>query len=147
MRGLSPERLARLCRDECHNPGDARLAIAAIEIVRIRPQAFPGEPVDRLIEDPWLRFECAPDPAGCAVSFEDLEFPSLGRDTLYYARALQVETPAVNGANLHTELDAAGNAVATSPCYGDFRTARGEDCLAPVQERAWSSPIFVDATR
>lgn len=147
VRGLSPERLARLCRDECHNPGDARLAIAAIEIVRIRPQAFPGEPVDRLIEDPWLRFECAPDPAGCAVSFEDLEFPSLGRDTLYYARALQVETPAVNGANLHTELDAAGNAVATSPCYGDFRTARGEDCLAPVQERAWSSPIFVDATR
>jgi hypothetical protein len=147
VRGLSPERLARLCRNECHNPGDERHPIAAIEIVRIRPQAFPDEPVDRLVEDPWLRFECAPDPSGCAVTFEDLEFPGLGRDTLYYARALQVETPAVDGANLRTTFDAAGNATSTKPCYGDFRTAKGDDCLAPVQERAWSSPIFVDAAR
>jgi len=147
VRGLPPERLARLCRDECNNPGDTRHAIAAIEIVRIRPQAFPDEPVERLIEDPWLRFECAPDPAGCAVTFEDLQFPSLERDTLYYARALQVETPAVNGANLRTEFDAAGNAVATRPCFGDYRTPIDDECPAPVQERAWSSPIFVDVPR
>lgn len=145
VRGLPPDRLGRLCRNECHNPGDERHAIAAIEIIRIRPQAFVDEPVDRLIEDPWLRFECAPDPAGCAVQFEDLQFTSLGRDTLYYARALQVETPAINGANLRTSFDANGKPTAIRPCYGDFRTERDDECLAPVQERAWSSPIFVNA--
>jgi hypothetical protein len=142
-RGLSPERLERLCRGECHNPGDTRHPIVAIEIVRIRPQATPGEDVNHLIEDPWRRFECTPDPSGCTVQFDDPEFLRLGRNTLYYARAIEEETPAINGANLRTQFDSSGNAVATKPCYADFRTLFSDDCLAPVQERAWSSPIFV----
>jgi hypothetical protein len=139
---LGTERVASLCRGECWHPGGARHPIAAIEIVRIRPQREPDEPVDGLVEDPWRRFDCAPDAAGCRIEFEDPEFRGDGREVLYYARALQEPTPAINGAGLRTRFDAEGRAVGIAPCYGGARGA-GDDCLAPVQERAWSSPIFV----
>lgn len=143
-RGLTPERLVRLCRGECYNPDDERHPIVAIEVIRIRPQREKGEAMGPLIEDPWKRIDCAPDPGGCTVTFEDEEFNTSGRDAVYYVRALQEPTPAVNGATLRTTFDAQGNAVSTRPCYGDYRTSFDDDCLAPVQERAWSSPIFVD---
>src|SRR2546426_3707773 len=63
----------------------------SIEIVRIRPQARPDEPVGPLIEDPWQRLDCPPDPAGCVVEVEDPDFLAAGRDTLYYARAIRSE--------------------------------------------------------
>ena len=138
---LSPQRLERLCFGECHHPSGERTPIEAIEIVRIFPGADP-DTLARRIEDPWKRFECEPDPAGCRVAFEDPDFGA--RDTVYYARALQTETPAVNGATLRTRFDADGNAIAVTPCHGGWRNPV-DDCLAPVQERAWSSPIFVDA--
>jgi hypothetical protein len=141
---LSAESLERLCRGECFHPGARRTPLERIEVVRIRPRQRPGEPAAALIEDPWLVLPC---PAGeaCSVEFEDPEFAAGGRPALYYVRALQTATPAVNGAGLRCrERDAQGVCLAVDPCYGDYRTPADDDCLTPVQERAWSSPIFVD---
>jgi hypothetical protein len=141
--GLSPERLESLCRGECYNPSDERHLITRIEVVRIRPQSRPGEPVDELIEDPWRKIDCPPLPGGCEVEFSDPDFAAGGRQATYYVRAIQEETPAVNGAGLRCEYDEKGECVKVNPCYGDYRTPFEDDCLAPVQERAWSSPIYV----
>jgi hypothetical protein len=145
--GLTPERRERLCRGECYHPSDRRHPIAAIEIVRVRPQVRADEPVAALIDDPWRRHDCPPDPAGCVFRVSDPEYASLGRGAVYYARALQEATPAINAANLRGEFDAAGNAVRTTPCHGGYQTPVDDDCLAPAQERAWSSPIYLDPTR
>lgn len=141
---LSPGRLAALCAGECDNPSDVRHPIEAIEVVRIRPRVDDAEDPADLIEDPWKRFPCDPDPAGCTVQFSDSDFAGAGRDAVYYVRAIQPATPAINGDLLRTTFDDEGNAVATKPCYGDHRVALDDDCLAPARERAWSSPIFVN---
>ena len=144
LRALSDERLHRLCGGECYHPGDRRKSIERIEVVRIRPQVHPGEAVDELIEDPWLVLPCDGEGPGCRVGFSDEDFISGGRDTVYYVRAIQVETPTVNGDQLRCERDAAGQCIAVNPCRATEPTAYDDDCLADVSERAWSSPIFVD---
>jgi hypothetical protein len=139
-RGLAPERVAQLCRGECFHPSDARHRIARIEVVRIRPQQVAGEPVDGLIEDPWRTFPCEPSEAGCTVEFGDDEFSVRARDALYYVRAIEEPTPAVNGKGLGCKRDAQGacSAIDAAPSGPD------DDRLGNVEERAWSSPIFVD---
>ncbi|MDE0884920.1 MAG: DUF3604 domain-containing protein [Myxococcota bacterium] len=136
--GLSPERITRLCQNECYFPGDERRSIAAIEIVRILPRTSLEESADDLIEDPWLRHECDPSPGGCVFRFSDDEFSGLGRDALYYARALEEAQPGILGRPLRPQRDESGKVVSVEVC------STGDDCRDPVQERAWSSPIFVD---
>jgi len=142
VRALSPERLEYLCRGECDQPSDVRRAIEAIEIVRIRARENDEQDTASLVDDPWRRFECAPDPSGCRVEFDDPEFAANARDSLYYARAIEAPSLALNGAPLETELDANGDAVAIHPCTQARVDAGG--CPSPARERAWSSPIFVD---
>jgi hypothetical protein len=144
VKALAPERLEYLCRGECYNPSDERHRITRIEIVRIRPQQQKGEPVAGLIDDPWRRYDCPPDPAGCELQLEDPDFLPSGRPAVYYARAVQEPTMAVNGGGLRCEYNAAGECVKVNPCYGDYRTPYQDDCLAPIEERAWSSPIYVN---
>jgi len=142
---LDPERLQRLCLGECYHPGDRRRLIRRIEVVRIRPQSYPDEPLVGLIEDPWKVLPCEPDPAGCSAEFEDSEFLSTARETVYYVRAIQEPTPAVNGDPLRCQRDEAGNCLLARPCYASGpRFDPNDDCLAPIEERAWSSPIFLD---
>jgi hypothetical protein len=142
---LGAARLASLCRDECHHPGEERKLVTRIEVVRVRPQARPGEPVAALIEDPWRIFPCEPSQAGCAVQFEDREFAAARRDTVYYVRAIEEPSPAVNAGLLRCERDAEGRCLRVNPCYGDYRTPDSDDCPGEIEERAWSSPIYVDA--
>jgi Protein of unknown function (DUF3604) len=140
---LTPDRLQRLCHGECYNPGDERRRITRIEVVRIRPQQRAGEPVAPLIEDPWKRIDCPADPAGCAVDFADGDFAAGGRDTIYYARAIEEPSPAVNAAALRCTYDSSGQCIEAHPCYGDYRTPFADDCLSTNEERAWSSPIYL----
>ncbi|MBW2314114.1 MAG: DUF3604 domain-containing protein [Deltaproteobacteria bacterium] len=140
---LAAERLARLCRGDCHHPSDERKRITRIEVVRIRPQVERAEPIDGLIEDPWRVLPCPPDDVACSVEFSDPEYATDGRDTTYYVRAIQDPSPTINGAGLRCERDAEGRCSTTRPCHGDDRVDPSDDCLASSEERAWSSPIFL----
>jgi hypothetical protein len=119
--------------------------VLRIEVVRIRPRVDPTEDVADLIEDPWRVLPCPGDAAGCRVEFDDPGFARDGRDTVYYVRAHQVATPTVNAGNLRCETDETGRCVSVEPCsVVPGETPPDDDCLAPAEERAWSSPIFVD---
>jgi hypothetical protein len=138
LEGLGGDRIADLCHNECYFPSDVRRAIVGIEVVRITTQIALGEDVDPLIEDPWRRYDCEATPEGCVIRFSDEDFPDRGRDTLYYARALEEQRPAILGNPLRPRRNSEGEVEAIDLCD------TGDDCLDDVHERAWSSPIFVD---
>jgi hypothetical protein len=142
---LDSARIQALCLGECFNPSDERKLISRIEVVRIRPQTQPHEPIEGRIEDPWRVFLCEPESqAGCVFQFEDPEFAASARPAAYYVRAIEGPSPVVNANNVRCERDGAGNCVKTNMCYGDYRTDAKDDCLGNEEERAWSSPIYVD---
>ncbi len=132
---LPQDELERLCMGECYHPGDARRPLDRIEVVRVRPQTSPDEPIGSLIDDPWQVFDCEGSVDGCSATFEDPDYLGLGRDTVYYVRAIEAPSPAVNALGIRVEDGE------TLRCPEDFPT---NDCLGTDQARAWSSPIFVE---
>ncbi len=138
LKALGAERTADLCAGECYRPTDRRRPIVRVEVVRIRPQSSPDEDVAGLIDDPWRVFECDVAEVGCVADFVDDEYPALRRDTVYYARVFETASPTVNG------LSAPCASRAGSECDEVDLCREGEECLAPYEQRAWSSPIFVD---
>ena len=131
---LSPERLEYLCAGECYNPSNERHIIDRIEIVKITPQSYAGEAVSPLIEDAWKTISCE-GKSECVVKFEDQSYT---RDSVYYVRAIQEATQAINGKNFFTESNE------FKLCKGSFKTALTDDCLSTTNERAWSSPIYLN---
>ncbi len=138
---MSSRQIKRLCQGECYNPSETRRRITRIEVVRIRPQLSAAEEVGPLIEDPWKVIPCPDNPSGCVATFNDHLFLSSGRDALYYVRAIEAPSPAVNANPLDCKYDESGRCTELSPC-----AARPweDDCLAKTEHRAWSSPIFVN---
>tara|TARA_B100001057_G_scaffold273911_1_gene274208 strand:+ start:271 stop:2469 length:2199 start_codon:yes stop_codon:yes gene_type:complete len=134
--------LEKLCNGECFNPVDERNNISRIEIVRIRPQSYPNEPIETLIEDSWMVFECDPSQEGCVVEFEDANFLDANREIIYYVRAIQEPSKAIGAANLACEFDDSGKCKKVNLC-GDVNGQGEGDCLFESEERAWSSPIFI----
>jgi hypothetical protein len=131
---LSPKRLEYLCAGECYNPSNERHIIDRIEIIKITPQSYAGEAVSPLIDDVWQTFSCEGS-SECVVTFEDQSYT---RDSVYYVRAIQESTPAINGENFITNNDE------FKLCKGSFRTPLMDDCLSATNERAWSSPIYLN---
>jgi hypothetical protein len=142
--GLPTAEMQRLCLGECYHPGDQRRKISRIEVVRIRPRLRPDEPLKDLIQDPWKHLDCPQDSTGCSVEFTDDDFVTTGRETVYYVRAIQEPSSAVNGEQLRCKRNDKGECLELKPCYGDYRTEFKDDCLGKHEERAWSSPIYLD---
>jgi len=141
--GMDEQRLNTICSGECYHPSDERRPITRIEVVKIRPQARAGEPLADLVEDPFLVHQCKPDANGCSFTFTDPDYARGRRDTLYYVKAIQESEPTINAEPIKCERDGSGKCVKAKLCYGDYRSG-DDDCTAPSEHRAWSSPIYLD---
>lgn len=138
--GLAPARVKRLCKNECYHPGDKRRRITRVELVRIFPQNKANEDPSTLIHDVHQRVDCLAKEGPCQLRIEDPGFLKHKRDAIYYVRAIEESGLAINASGLRCKDKACKK---LDPCYGDYRVDAKDDCLAPVEQRAWSSPIYV----
>jgi hypothetical protein len=141
---MSKEEIERLCLNECYNPTNERNLIDRIEVIKITPTEK-LDALDNAIQDPWLIFDCNDTGQGCLISFEDKQFTKDKVSSVYYIRAIQEESLAVGGDPLRCEYNEEGECIKIKPCYAsgpEFEPS--DDCLAPIGERAWSSPIFLN---
>jgi len=141
---VKQEDIERICKNECYNPSDERKVITRIEVIKVLPQIYKNESVDPLIMDSWKTFDCPLDQNGCEITFSDSNFSKDTRDAAYYVRAIQEPSQVINAKNLRCEYDSEGNCIKVNQCHATYKTALDDDCLSMSDERAWSSPIFVD---
>ena len=141
---LSSEKIKSLCKNECYNPSEERNKITRIEVIKITPQNSNYENIDNLIMDPWKVINCPKDNEGCRVRFSDNEYSKSERDSVYYVRAIEEPSLRINGGNLRCDYDSDGNCKKVNICYGGYKTSREDNCTMMSEERAWSSPIFVN---
>ena len=139
--GLSPDRLEKICNSECYNPSNERRLISRIEVIKILPQQFEGEPIEGLVDDVWKSFPC--NSTSCKISFEDEQFSIGRRDAVYYVRAIEEPTATLSADPLSCEFDDNGQCIQAEVCRVGVNKNRGE-CIAPAEHRAWSSPIFLN---
>lgn len=140
---LGADRVQQLCAGECYNPASERHIVERIEIIRIRPQSYPGEALKDLIDDPYMVHQCDKSQSGCTLEFSDPDFSAGNRDVAYYARAVQEPQPTIHGDPLNCEFDEKGNCIKVNLCYGDYRSGDSE-CTDIKDARAWSSPIYLN---
>jgi hypothetical protein len=143
LAALGADRIESLCGGQCYSPGNRRKAITRIEIVRIRPQLTPDEKIAPLVESPWRIHECPEGASECTYQFEDEEFLSGERPSLYYARVIQEAEPLISGDPFGCVYDEAGACVERNYCVGEYATAT-ENCLHIAEPRAWTSPIYLN---
>jgi hypothetical protein len=79
------------------------------------------------------------------VTFSDPKYVAEGRDALYYVRAIEGPSPAINAGGVRCQDDASGNCVSVDLCGAPG--SPDSECLTPAESRAWSSPIFLDFAR
>jgi hypothetical protein len=138
---VGEEFIERMCFGECYHPLDRRYRISEIEVVKVTPQISREEPLETLIQDPFVVLACADDEEECVVSFRDESYTQEARPASYYVRALQEPTAIFNQGTLRCERDDDGHCIDTNPC--DTRPGSEDSCLSEGRERAWSSPIYL----
>jgi len=74
--------------------------------------------------------------------FSDPDYEREGRDTLYYARAVEAPAEVINAGGLRCRAGVDGACEAVDVCGLDGDATA--ECLSPAEPKAWSSPIFVD---
>ena len=57
-------------------------------------------------------------------------------------RAIEEASQALSADPLRCEFDELGNCIQTKICQEGYR--KTEDCIGPVEHRAWSSPIYLN---
>ena len=141
---LSSKQIQTLCKNECYNPSEERNVITRIEVIKITPQNSDSEDIDKLIMDPWKIIDCPKEGNGCRVRFSDEDYSSDKRDSVYYVRAIEEPSLRINAGNLRCDFDEQGNCKKVNICYGNYKTSRDDNCTMMSEERAWSSPIYIN---
>jgi len=138
LSGSDITRIRNLCKGECYRPSTERHKIDRVEVVKITPQKYKGEPIIELINNKFFVKKCGSET--CEFTFDDKNY---SRDSLYYVKAIQEKTPAINAGNLRCKRDVKGRCISTNACRESNGVAFADNCREEIGERAWSSPIYV----